>query len=142
MHFRIVCLIKLMSAARLDQVSAHDTFNFCTSHVHAFFFHAYVLSFLPFLSMCCVSFCSLSLSLSLSQIDCVIAPKQHKSTPAQNPLQGFGSSSSFPPSHIRFRDKKAKKDFFQNFQKRGIHPECQVILSDFADTPLLKVIRT
>ena len=66
MHFRIVCLIKLMSAARLDQVSAHDTFNFCTSHVHAFFFHAYVLSFLPFLSMCCVSFCSLSLSLSLS----------------------------------------------------------------------------
>ena len=78
-------------------------------------FHAYVL-FFPILSMCCVLL-SLSLSLSLSRIDYVMAPKQHKSTPAQNPLQGSRSSSSNPfiPFHIRFHDKKAKMDFFENF---------------------------
>ena len=33
-------------------------------------------------------------------------------------------------------------DFFENFQKHGVHPECQVILSNFADTPFPDVIRT
>ena len=60
MHFRIECLIKLVSAIRLDWVSAYDAFNFCTSHVHAFFMHTFCLLF-PILSMCCVSFFSLSL---------------------------------------------------------------------------------
>ena len=62
-----------------------------------------------------------------------------------NPLQFSGSSSSSDPLvlfHIRFRDEKAKMNFFENFQKHGIHPERQVILSDFTDTPLPAVIRT
>ena len=78
MHFRIVCLIKLVSAIRLDWISAHDAFNFCTSHVHAFFMRTFSL-FIPILS-CVVFLFFLSLSLSLSQIDCAMAPKQHKST--------------------------------------------------------------
>ena len=72
-----------------------------------------------------------------------MAPKQCKSIPAQNPLQGSGSSSSsIPPvpSHIWFRDEKAKTDFFENFQSYSIHLERQVILSDFFDTMLPYVI--
>ena len=37
---------------------------------------------------------------------------------------------------------KANTDFFENFQECGIHPKCQVILSNFVDTPLPKVIQT
>ena len=80
--------------------------------------------FFPIRSICRVSF--YSLSLSLSWIDCVTAPKQRKSILSRNPLQGFGSSSSsIPPipSHFRFRDEKAKTDFFENFQACGVHPE-------------------
>ena len=142
MHFRIVYLIKLVSVVRLDWVSAHDAFNVCTSHVHAFFMHTFSL-FIPILS--CVVFCSSSFfSLSLSQIDCTMAHKQRKSTPIWNPFQGSGTSSSDPPIpfHIWFRDEKAKMDFFENFYKRGVHPKRQVILSDFADTPLPAVSRT
>ena len=62
MHFRIVCLIKLVSAIRLDWVFPMILLIFCTSHVHAFFMHTFFL-FIPFLSTCCVSFYSLSLSL-------------------------------------------------------------------------------
>ena len=60
-----------------------------------------------------------------------------------NPLQFSGSSSSSDPLvlfHIRFRDEKAKMDFFENFQKHVVHLERQVILSDFVDTPLPVVI--
>ena len=89
----------------------------------------------------CVAFCSLS--LSLLQIDWAMAPKTRKSTPARNPLQGSKSSSFDPPIplHIRFRDENAWKDFLENFQKRGVHPKHQVIPLDFAETPLLVVIR-
>ena len=102
-----------------------------------------IRSFFSFLFWTCVVFfvLSLSLSLSLSWIDCVMAPKQRKSTPTRNPLQG-SRSSSFVPSHIWFHDEKAKKDFSKNFQARGVHPKRQVILSDFIDTPLPKVVRT
>ena len=55
----------LLSAVRFGLGFTHDTFNLCTSHVHAFFMHTFFL-FFPILSMCCVSFYSLSLSLSLS----------------------------------------------------------------------------
>ena len=73
-----------------------------------------------------------------------MAPKQRKSTPARNPLCGSKSSSSDPsiPSHIQFHDKKAKTEFFENFQNCGVQLERQVILSDFSDTTLLDVIRT
>ena len=87
---------------------------------------------------------SLSLSLSLSRIDCVMTPKQRKSIPAQTSHSSGSSSSSIPPvpSHIWFLDEKAKSDFFENFQDHGTHLECQVILLNFADTPLSKVIQT
>ena len=69
-----------------------------------------------------------------------MAPKR-KSTLSQNPLY-FGASTSFDPtpSHVRFRDDKARKDFSENFSQRGIHSECQVILSDFFDTNLPTII--
>ena len=71
-----------------------------------------------------------------------MAPK-HKSTPSQNPLRFEASSSSSnpTPSHIRFRDEKAKSEFFENFSRRGFHSECQVILSDFSNTDLPDVLR-
>ena len=83
------------------------------SHVTcSYIFYAYVL-FLSTLNMCFFFF-----FLSLSLIDCIMAPKQCKSIPAQNPLQGSGSSSSsilHVPFHIWFRDEKAKTDFFKKF---------------------------
>ena len=84
----------------LNWVFTYDAFNFCTSHVHAY-----------------VSFLSYSELMSLSRIDCVMAPKQRKSTLTRNPLRGFESSFYDPlvPSHIRFCDEKAKTDFFENF---------------------------
>ena len=80
-------------------------------------------------------------SLSLSRaLVCSMAPKR-KSTPSQNPLCfGASTSSDSAPSHIRFRDDKARKDFSENFSRRGIHSEHQVILSDFSDIDLLTVI--
>ena len=64
-----------------------------------------------------------------------------KSTPARNPLHSGASSSSVPTlSHIRFHDGDAFKAFSENFSRRGIHSERQVILTDFADTDLPSVI--
>ena len=86
----------------------------------------------------CFSACFfLSLFLSVS---CFMASKQ-KSTPSQNPFRfGESSSSDTTPSHIRFRDDKARKDFLENFSWQGIHSECQVILSNFFDTDIPTVI--
>ena len=84
------------------------------------------------------------LPLSLYRLDCIMAPKC-KSTPAQNPLRGSRSSTSsnpLPPLHVRFLDEKAQKDLLENFQRRGVHSELQVILSNYIDTPLLTIIRT
>ena len=71
-----------------------------------------------------------------------MAPKR-KSTPARNPLFS-GASSSIDPfsSTIWFRDDDAFKAFLENFSRQGIHSECQVILSDFADTDLPSVIHS
>ena len=71
-----------------------------------------------------------------------MTPK-HKSTLSQNPLRSGASTSSNPtPSHIRFRDEDARKAFLENFSRRGIHSERQVILVDFADTNLPDVIHS
>ena len=68
---------------------------------------------------------------------------KRKSTPAQNPLHSGASSFSDPsPSHIQFHDDDAFKAFSENFSRRDIHSECQVILSDFADTNLPSVIHS
>ena len=84
----------------------------------------------------------LSLPLYLFTIVVSMAPKR-KSTPARNPLC-FGASSSSDPTltHIRFCDDDAFKAFLENFSRRGIHSERQVILSDFVDTDLPSVIHS
>ena len=112
----------------------------CHMFMHFSCIHS-IFSFLFCVVMCFVLF----LSLFLSRIDYAMAPKACKSTLAQNPLQGSGFSSSdppVPPLHVRFCDEKARKDFLENFQKCGVHPGCQIILSDFADTPLPYIIWT
>ena len=112
------------------------------SHVHAFF-HAYVPSILYIMILILLVLFYVFLSLSLSFACCSMTPKQ-KSTPSQNPLHSGASSSTSlvdsTPSHVRFRDDKAHKDFLENFSRCGIHSERQVILSDFSDTDLPTVI--
>ena len=70
-----------------------------------------------------------------------MAPKR-KSTPSQNPLLSGASSSDPTPSHVKFRDEKAKLDFSENFSRCGIHSKRQVVLLDFSDTDLLTVIHS
>ena len=84
-----------------------------------------------------VLFC-LSLSFCLHLV-CSVAPKS-KFTPSRNPFRSGASSSNSTPSHVRFRDPKARKDFSENFSRHGIHLECQVILSYFSNTNLSNVI--
>ena len=71
-----------------------------------------------------------------------MAPKR-KSTPSQNPLRTGASTSSDPtPSRIWFRDEDARKDFLENFSRRGVHSEHWVILADFTDIDLPDVIHS
>ena len=62
-----------------------------------------------------------------------MAPK--KSIPSKNLIRR-GSSSSSTPDSVRFHDKKARDDFFENFSNQEIHLERQVILFDFSNNPL------
>ena len=92
-----------------------------------------------------VLFCvSLSLSPSLFLVLVYSVAPKRKSTPSRNPLCSGTSSSSSPsdptPSYVRFRDDKAHKDFLENFSRRDIHSERQLILSDFSDTDLPTII--
>ena len=71
-----------------------------------------------------------------------MTPKR-KSTLVRNPLRSGASSSSDPsPSTIRFRDDDAFKAFLENFSRRGIHLERQVVLSDFANIDVPSVIHS
>ena len=71
-----------------------------------------------------------------------MTPKR-KSTLTRNPLRSGVSSSTNPSlSTVRFRDDDAFKAFSENFSRRGIHSERQVILSDFADTGLPSIIHS
>ena len=63
-----------------------------------------------------------------------------KSTPSQNPLHSEASYYDSTPSHDRFRDDKACKDFSKNFSWHSICSEHQVILLDFSNTDLPTVI--
>jgi len=104
-------------------------------------FHAYVPFFID-IDLCWYFLVCSSLSLSLL-VSCSMAHKR-KSTPSRNPLRSGASSSSSPVdsthSHVRFRDEKAQMDFLENFSRRSIHSEHQVILSNFSDTDLPTVI--
>ena len=115
------------------------------SHVHAFPMHTYLLfNIFDIIDVAWdFSDCSsLFLPLILFTLVMSMAPKR-KSIPTQNPLRSGASSSSDPsPSNVRFRDDDAFKAFLENFSRRGIHSECQVILSDFANTDLPSVIHS
>ena len=115
------------------------------SHVHAFPMHTYILfNIVDIIDIAWDFFDCSSLFLPLFLFTLVVsmAPKR-KSTPAQNPLRFGTSSSSDPsPSNVRFRDDDAFKAFLENFSRRGIHSECQVVLSDFAYTDLPSVIHS
>ena len=142
MHYRCVfTLLNWLCAGRIGLGWAHDVFTI-TYHmlVH---FHAYVLYILYILIywLCLVLFyLFLSPFLSLVYVSCIMAPKR-KSTPSWNPLRsGASTSSNTTPSHVQFRDDKTLQDFSENFSRRGVHSECQVILSDFSNTDLPTVI--
>ena len=112
------------------------------SHVHAFPMHTYFLFNILGIFDIAWDFydCLFFLSLFLFMLVMSMAPK-HKSTPTRNPLRSDASSSSDPsPFHIRFCDDDAFKAFLENFSRRGVHLECQVILSDFVYTDLPFVI--
>ena len=84
----------------------------------------------------------LSLPLFLFTLVVFMRPKR-KSIPARNPFRFGAFSSSDPsPSNVRFRDDDTFKAFSENFSRRGIHSERQVVLSDFADTDLPSVIHS
>ena len=114
------------------------------SHVHAFPMHTYFFSiYLSYLKLF-GTFLIVFLSPPLCSFTLVVfmAPKR-KSIPAQNPLRSSASSSSDPsPSTVRFCDDDAFKAFSKNFSRQGIHSECQVVLSDFANTDLPSVIHS
>ena len=101
--------------------------------IHTFF--SIYLLYLNFFGTFLIVF--LSLPLFLFMLVVFMAPK-HKSTPSQNPLRSKTSSSSSDPtpSHIRLHDEDTRKDFSENFSRRGVHSECRVILVDFTDTDL------
>ena len=133
-----VYFVAMMCAVRFRLDWAHDVFN-CTCHMFMHF-HAYVPSFIFILILILLVLFCVFLSLPLSFVSCSMTPKW-KSTPSLNPLHsGASTSSDSIPSHIRFCDDKARKDFLENFSQRGIHLGCQVILSDIFDTDLPTVI--
>ena len=129
-----MCLIKQCECCSLDWIFAHDAIIFAHNmlmHCTSFFFPPLFLSF-AFYYVSYFLFLSLFSFLSL-------APK--KSIPSKNPISCCSSSSSssspFIPDSVRFRDEKAKQDFYENFSDLVIHSKRQVILSNFPNTPLL-----
>ena len=108
--------------------------------------HAYVLTIFYILLYYVVgAFLIVSLSLLLSLFLALVCSMTHKrkSTPSRNPLHSRASSSSPSdptPSHVKFHDEKAQPKFSENFSRRGIHSERQVIMSYFSDTDLPTVI--
>ena len=115
------------------------------SHVHAFPMHTYLIfNIFDIIDIAWDFFdcSSLFLPLNLFTLVVSVAPKR-KSTPARNPLRSDASLSTDPsPSNVRFRDDDALKEFSENFFRRGIHSEHQVILSDFADTDFPSIIHS
>ena len=134
MHLNVCLIVENCVLVGLDWVSTHDTIILSMSHVHAYFMHSYHL-FIYFFTLLWLCSVSVSVSVSLSR-GLRMAPKR-KSNLTRNPFR-FGSSSSsnllVPPLHVQFHDEKASK--------RGVHPECHVILYDFGNTPLPDVIHT
>ena len=114
------------------------------SHVHAFPMRTYslfnILVIFELLRTFLIFFLSLPLFLFMLVVS--MAPKR-KSTSARNPLRSRTSSSfDFAPLSLWFRDDDAHKTFSENFSRRGVHSERQVILADFADIDLPTIIHS
>ena len=106
--------------------------------------HTYLLSIYLLYLNCFGAFLIFSLSLPFFLFTLVMsmAPKR-KSILSQNRLHSGASSSFNPtPSHLRFCDENARKDFSENFSRRDVRSECRVILEDFVDTDLPTVIHS
>ena len=54
----------------------------------------------------------------------------------------FEVSSDSTPLSLRLHDDNAYKAFSENFSRRGVHSERQVILADFTDIDLPTVIHS
>ena len=115
------------------------------SHVHAFPMHTYLLfNIFDIIDVAWdFSVCS-SLFLLLFLFTLVVSmASKRKSTQVRKHLRSRASSFSDPsPFNVWFHDDDAFKAFSENFARRGIHSECQVVLSDFADTDLPSVIHS
>ena len=118
MHFR--CVFTLLQWCVLVGLDWAKLMMFLSLYVTcSCIFHPYIHSFIYILILICVgAFLHVSLSLSLFLfVSCSMAPKR-KFTPSQNPLHSGPSSSSLSnstPSHVRFRNDKAHKEFSKNF---------------------------
>ena len=115
----------------------------CILHAYVFLFtYSYYCELFWDFSDCLFLSPSLSLLLFLFTLVISIA-HNYKSTPARNPLRSRASSSSdSAPLSLWFRDDDAHKAFLENFSRRGVHSERQVILADFANTDLPTVIHS
>ena len=111
----------------------------CISHAYALYFSIYLLYLNCFRAFLIVSFFPLSI---LFMLVVIMAPNR-KFILAWNPLHSSSSSSSdSAPLFLRFRDDDAHNAFSENFFRRGIHSELQVILAGFVDTDLPTVIHS
>ena len=91
------------------------------------FMHTY-LHFFTFLYTTILVIFWLSSSLSFFLVLVYSMTPKRKSTSFQNLLRFRVSSSSDPtPSSVRFCDDEARKDFSENFCRRGIHSEHHVV---------------
>ena len=108
-------LVGLDWAEPMMQFLLHITCS-CIPHAYILLFNILVIFELLWNFSDCLSFSPLLLfTLVVS-----MAPSR-KSTPSQNPLRSTTSSSFDPtPSHIRFCDEDARKDFSENFSRRGV----------------------
>ena len=119
MHYR--CVLYMLNCCVLLGLDWVEPMIFfvCMSHVHAFSCICTFISLYSNILMCLVLF-YMSLFLPFPfflSVSCFMAPKQ-KSTLSQNPLCSRASSSFDPtPSHVWFRDEKARKDFSENISK-------------------------
>ena len=142
MHFR--CVLYMLSHCILLVLDWAEPMMYLSLHItcSCIFMHTY-LHFFTFLYTAVVgTFLIVSFSLSFFLALVYFMSPKCKSTSSQNPLCSGASSSSSDPtlSHVWFLDDKARKDFSENFSKRGIHSKHHVILSDFSDFDLLIVI--
>ena len=133
-----------LCAGRIGLGLAHDAISFaCHMFMHSPSIRTLFSIYLLYLN--CIGTClivSLSLPLFLFTLVVSMAPK-HKSAPSWNPFHSGASSFSDPtPSHIRFQDEDARKDFSEKFSWRGVHSERRVILADFVDIDLSTVIHS